>query len=183
MSAGPGDTLQIQSDAQEAPPPPRLLVSFTELKGKLRPGTRRPPQVPYSVRGRARIWTKVSSLPDPALPPHRAPPPPSGTGAGGRRRRRGGKGLTNPSTWGKCVCGREGVLHSQPPPRTSGLRGGGDAEPRGLWGGGAIPVTAEAVRFGAHRGQGAERPAPSSCWPRYQLATTAGPTGTQNRAL
>lgn len=132
-------------------PTPRLLVSFTELKGKLRPETRRPPQVPHSVRGRARIWTKVSSLPDPVLPPHRAPPPPSGTGTGtgGRRRRRGGKGLTNPSTWGKCVCGGGGgsYIHSPPPDlrpsgrgrcRTSGSLGRGcntsDGRGSPVWG-------------------------------------------------
>lgn len=34
VSAGPGDTLQIQSCAQEAPPHPHLLVSLTDLMGK-----------------------------------------------------------------------------------------------------------------------------------------------------
>lgn len=37
VSAGPGDTLQIQYCAQEAAPHPHLLVSLTDLMGKLRP--------------------------------------------------------------------------------------------------------------------------------------------------
>lgn len=113
VSAGPGDTLQIQSCAQEAPP--RLLVSLTELKGKLRPGdeTSSPSSILGQRQGQHLNKGLQTARPMPFLP-HRALLPPLGMGRGWEGKEKGREWADKSKHGGKCVWGRGCLVCPRP---------------------------------------------------------------------
>lgn len=181
-------TLQIQSCAQEAPPP-RLLGSLTDLMGKLRPEDKKSSPGSILCQRKGQHLNRGPSLPGPCPSSHSgcrmALPPPSGMGWGWEVKK--GRWADKSEHVGK-VCGGGGDAWCTPghtvglcptftaaPTLTSGSLG------RGVQNLGVIPVTSEAVRFGAQSGQRAERLTPSSRKTRPQLAMTADLNGTQKR--